>query len=222
MLRRILPYLIFGLYRLLKASWRIEIQHSNAFTNLLEQKKSFVVAHWHGDELAIVHLIPVYDVCVITSTSKDGDLVDKVVQLLGGHSVRGSSTRGGFSAVRGILRMAKQGLNPGVAVDGPKGPIYKVKAGVFEISKLTRLPIVPLAAHAESCWISHKSWNKTFLAKPFSRVSIYFGDPLPGLSPDEDPHSESRAQALEISLHYAKQHARESLAGGNTGLLASK
>ena len=138
----ILPRLALMLLRLLWWSWKIELIEPPLMKFYLKEKKPFLLAHWHGDELALLHLTSHYRIATITSTSKDGDLMTWIISQLGGTSSRGSSTRGGVTALRGLLKLLKSGnYNSSVAVDGPKGPIYKVKPGIFEIARLTAAPI---------------------------------------------------------------------------------
>lgn len=99
--------------------------------DLLARRSPIILAHWHGDELLLLSLIRRYKVATIASTSVDGDLMASLVGLMNGKVVRGSSTRGGAGALKGLMRLVRAGHNSSFAVDGPKGPIYKVKPGVL-------------------------------------------------------------------------------------------
>jgi lysophospholipid acyltransferase (LPLAT)-like uncharacterized protein len=178
----------------------------------LAEGKSVVFAHWHGDELAVISLLRHYKTGVITSTSKDGELMNTVVYLFGGRTSRGSSTRGGVSALKGILRLAREGWNPSVAVDGPKGPYHKVKPGVFEISKITGAPIFPLGISCDRQFVFKKAWNKAFLPLPFARVFCVWGEPLSPVNRDADAHDPDLARGLEKALADAGQQARNLIA----------
>jgi len=134
--------------------------------------------------------------------------MSKMVELYGAKTVRGSSTRQGTQALKGVLRLAKKGFRPSSAVDGPKGPIYKVKPGVFQISRLAQIPIVPLSFHASKSFIFRKSWNKAELPKPFSKVTVYLGEPLPTVTKAEDSRSPELAVKLEQALHDTKARAK--------------
>ena len=130
-----------------------------------------------------------------------------VVGLLGAKTSRGSSTRGGASALKGILRLARQGYRPSVAVDGPKGPLHKVKPGVFEISKLTGGKIYPLAAECDRKFVFKKSWNKAFLPLPFAKVVIVWGEGLPSVARGADVREPKLALDLEMAISDAKRQA---------------
>jgi lysophospholipid acyltransferase (LPLAT)-like uncharacterized protein len=206
------PWAGFLLYKALYFTWRIQIHESEDLQRARKENTPRVYAHWHGDELGILYLLEPYKSCAMISTSSDGAIMDRLVRLLGAETSRGSSTRGGISALRGILRLAKDGWSPSVAVDGPKGPYHKVKAGVFEIAKLTEAEIFPLTVACSNAWIFRKAWNKTYLPRPFARLSVVFGPALVRLTRADDAHDTGLASRLEIALSDAERHARHILA----------
>jgi lysophospholipid acyltransferase (LPLAT)-like uncharacterized protein len=206
--RVVIPYIVFAVYKLLFWSWRVRIIEAPEVTDMMRRQETFVIAHWHGDELGILHLLKPYNVSCIISTSKDGEIMNKAVQLLGAETVRGSSTRGGTQALKGIIRLKKRGRRPSVAVDGPKGPIYQVKPGVFQISRLTGLPIVPISFHATRFHRFAKAWNQSRLPLPFAKVTIVWGDPLPSVRKEQDPKDKTLSSQLKEAIDLAKERAR--------------
>ncbi len=207
--RQILPFIAFLFYKSLQLTWKIKIVEAPLVQQWRKKGQPFLIAHWHGDELGILHLLKEYHVACIISTSADGDIMNKAVKLLGGETVRGSSTRGGVGALKGIIGLKNKGWNPSVAVDGPKGPIYEVKPGIFQISRLAKLPIVPISYHASRFKIFEKSWNKTRLPLPFSTVVIEWGEPLPMVSKDIDPKSPELAEQLKNTINRVKKNCEE-------------
>lgn len=201
-----LPIAIYVFYRLLVASWRITLDESPDFRKALADRSPVILAHWHGDELALMHLLVRYRIATITSTSKDGELMNRVLSLMGVPTARGSSSRGGAGALRGIISYCRRnGNNVSFAVDGPKGPIYKAKPGVFEFSRLMNAPIYAVSVGVSSPWIFHRSWNKCVLPKFFSRVNITIQPALPEVCRNTDPRDPALAHRLESILNEGKQ-----------------
>ncbi|MES2856136.1 MAG: lysophospholipid acyltransferase family protein [Bdellovibrionota bacterium] len=208
----LIAYTAFLFYSALKLTWRIRIIEPESFKASYKSGRSLVFAHWHGDELGIVHLLGPYRAAAMVSTSKDGEIMDKVARLFGAVTSRGSSTRGGVSALKGILRLAKDGRHPSIAVDGPKGPLHKVKPGVFEISKLIDGEIFPVVAVADKKHIFERAWNKTFLPLPFATLVVVWGEPLPAVDRQADSRDPELARRLEQALANAKQQAWDLIA----------
>lgn len=192
----ILPWLVWAFYSLWSWTWRWSIHEPDSLKQGLEQKRPMIFAHWHGHELAIIPTVSRYKLATMTSTSKDGQLVDFVIRKLGGATSRGSSTRGGIRALKGLIRLVQQGRPASMAVDGPKGPIYRVKPGVFELSRLAHAPIYPVGVSVDRYICFERSWNKAILPKPFARISIYFLEAWPVL----DKQTDLKAPKLQDQL----------------------
>lgn len=203
----ILPIIVFVFYRTLSATWRVRIIEPDSLKQSLKNRESVIFAHWHGDELALLHTVKRYRVATIASQSKDGELMNTVLKWLGARTSRGSSTRGGVQALKGLLRLLKDGGNCSFAVDGPKGPLHKVKPGVFELSRMVSAPIYAGGIAVDRAIHFPKSWNKTFLPKPFAKVIIYWHNPMNPVPREGDARNPDLALELESLLHEARQQA---------------
>lgn len=210
--RYILPWLVFFIYRLWSATWRQTVVLAPAVSQAEKENRKVIFAHWHGDELVTISFVTRFKIATMTSTSKDGELIDFVLKKLGGDSSRGSSTRGGVGALKGLIRLLKSGKhNASFAVDGPKGPIYQVKPGIFELSKLTGTAIVPMGVAVSSAKVFEKAWNKAFLPWPFARVVTVFTEPFPAIPRDSDVTNEEWCEKLRTALFDARQQALKKL-----------
>jgi lysophospholipid acyltransferase (LPLAT)-like uncharacterized protein len=197
--RFILPRLVYLLYRLWSFTWRIRVDAPEKLLEIKNSKEPLIFAHWHRDELALVHFVPSYRIATMTSTSRDGQLMDYVIRKLGGATSKGSSTRGGATALKGLTRLMQAGYNASMAVDGPRGPIYKVKPGVFELSQLAGAWIAPTGVAISSSFVFQKSWNKARLPKPFARIIVSFGK-ITRIKSDEEARSPHLAEELARQL----------------------
>lgn len=207
-----LPLLVFVIYRSLKLTWKITLIEPPEMKSALRERKPFILAHWHGDEIVLMQLLGRYRIATIVSTSKDGEMMNTLIHMFGAVSSRGSSTRGAVGALKGLIRLVRDGHNCSFAVDGPKGPIYKVKPGVFETSRMLDLPIYWAGVACDRAFEFPKSWNKTYLPKPFAKVRIEWHGPSPAITEAQDPRDPELATRLEVQLNAAKQQALGSIA----------
>ncbi|MBC7742767.1 MAG: DUF374 domain-containing protein [Bdellovibrionaceae bacterium] len=203
----ILGFLIWIIYRSLYYTWTIKVLDDEDLASDRRDNNTFILAHFHGDELALVGLTPQYRIATMTSTSKDGELMNAVLLFMGGRTSRGSSTRGGVSALKGLITLMKSGWNSSVAVDGPKGPLYEVKPGIFELSRFTKAKIYAGGVFCDRAWHFPKSWNKTYLPKPFAKIQVVWLGPIGPITKEDDPRSADLAKALQNQLFAARQHA---------------
>ena len=144
----------------------------------LESGQPGIIAMYHGRFGGIAHFYK--DKSKITglvSLNRDGEFLARFGKALGWNIVRGSAT---YKAVEGALQLidaAKAGQSPCITVDGPKGPIYKVKPGVVRLSEITGLPIIPFVSTPREGLVL-KSWDKMtggYWGAPFVYV---LGDPI--------------------------------------------
>lgn len=209
--RYVLPWIAFVLYRLWSASWRMRCVESEGMKRARAAGEPLIYAHWHGDELMIFPLVGPYKIATMTSTSKDGELVDFAIRKMGAATSRGSSTRGGIGALKGLIRLMNDGWNASMAVDGPKGPLHKVKPGVFELSRLAKAKIVPMGAAPAKSITFKKSWNKARLPLPFSKLVVWFNEPIEAVTREQSPHDPKLIATLESEIAKACQAAQNAL-----------
>lgn len=213
MREKILAWIVWIFYKSLLMTWKIELNESPEMQDFVKNKKPFILAHWHGDELALVHLAARYKLATLASKSKDGGLMSFVLTRLGATTVRGSSSRNAVGGLLALMRLIKKGAASSFAVDGPKGPRYKAKAGIVEASKNLKVPIICGSAAADRAWVFEKAWNKAFLPKPFARVVIVWAPPYELLPEDTVPTDPALLARIETSIHAAKQQALGIIAG---------
>lgn len=181
----------------------------------MSKNEPVILAHWHGDELALINTVKRYKIATIASQSKDGEIMANVLKWLGARTSRGSSTRGGVQALKGLIRLLKDGGNCSFAVDGPKGPIHKVKPGVFELSRIIHSPIYACGVYCDRAIHFPRSWNKTYLPKPFAKIVIFWTSPLNEVTKEVDPRDPDLALELENLLHHARRQALKFVAQNN-------
>ena len=131
--------------RALRATLRIRHVRAKNIT----ATPQYILAFWHRHLLLMFYCAYRSPMTIIISQSKDGEYVARVLASYGIETARGSSTRGGTGAFRGLLRWAREGKNIAFTPDGPKGPAQVVKDGVIVAAKATGLPIIPVAFAAK-------------------------------------------------------------------------
>lgn len=204
--------LIFVVYRVITFTWRIDKNHNPELDDDIKNGRPIVFAFWHGHEIAMISYSKYYKFATMTSLSSDGQLMEKVLTWMGAKTSKGSSSRSAVQGLKGLIRIAKSGYIPVVPVDGPRGPIYEPKPGVFELSRLLNAKIYPGGVAASSSILFQKSWNKTFLPHPFARVYLHWGKPFDPITKDIDPRDPELAKRLKNAINAAGQLALKEIA----------
>jgi lysophospholipid acyltransferase (LPLAT)-like uncharacterized protein len=137
--------------------------------------KNLIYACFHQDDLSCIPYFQDKNIGVMVSASKDGRMLAAALEHFGYQTVMGSSHRRAVAGLLAAMRMVQVGHKFTIAIDGPRGPIYKVKEGITHLSDKTRSPIVPVRARAHCAFVFKKSWSRNTLPLPFSRVEIHLG-----------------------------------------------
>lgn len=204
--------LIVSCYSVLSSLWRVR---EKGRLDLRPQQNGRVFAHWHGDELLMLKMGQFKKMAVMASKSRDGELMKRVLELLGFQVVRGSSSRGGAAGLKGLLDLMKtQDCPTSLAVDGPRGPVYEVKPGIFALAQKTGKAIVPTAGFATRKIVFKKSWNQCFLPLPFSKCVVVYGEPLWVSENAGEEEFESLALELRTRLMELKDKAQSIATNG--------
>lgn len=133
---------------------------------------------WHGRLLPLTYFHRGKRIATLISQSSDGEYIARVVERWGYTAIRGSSSRGGSSALREMVKLARTGRALAITPDGPRGPRQKLKAGVLTLAQLTGEPIVPLSASATRAWWVDARWDLFLVPKPFATVYVRYADPV--------------------------------------------
>ena len=172
-----------ALARMLLATCRIERVEGEAHLDaLLADDTAMLPCCWHQRlSLCVGYLLQArsrgLEPGFLVSPSRDGELVARVVSGLGATVLRGSATRTGAQALRGLYTQLRAGVSPIIHPDGPHGPGYEVKSGSVMLAQMTRAPMLPLSFSADRYW-QLGSWDALIVPKPFARVVITIGEPV--------------------------------------------
>lgn len=189
-----------ALLRLLGATWRITRIGSVAeYDARLAKGERCIYALWHARLLSLVFTHRGRGAAVLVSRHRDGELIARIIEKLGYATARGSSTRGGEEGLRELLDWAERGRLLAITPDGPRGPAERVKAGLVFLASRTGYPIVPVASAARPAW-RLRSWDGFRVPRPFARVLIAYGPPIP-VPPDLDRDAlEGTRLAVETAI----------------------
>jgi lysophospholipid acyltransferase (LPLAT)-like uncharacterized protein len=160
------------------ATCRIETNGEEHYRKLIRAGQPVVFVVWHGRLLAGAYHQRGNGLVALISEHRDGEYIARVVRRWGYGTIRGSSTRGGTGALRGLLREVRHGRSVVLTPDGPQGPREVMKPGALVVSQLSGAPIVPVATGADRAWSIAAGWDRFQVPKPFSRVQLSYGTPI--------------------------------------------
>ncbi|MFG0261371.1 MAG: DUF374 domain-containing protein [Novipirellula sp. JB048] len=137
----------------------------------------------------------------MVSRSTDGEIVAPLLRFCGHEPVRGSSgasRKGGTTALNQMIRRVNEGQVATLAIDGPRGPRGRVYGGAAMLGMKTNAAVLPAIVIPRRRWILKSTWDRLQFPLPFTRVDVYFGDPL---RPGAGESLEAFTLRIEAELH---------------------
>jgi lysophospholipid acyltransferase (LPLAT)-like uncharacterized protein len=134
---------------------------------------------------------------LLISASFDGELIARTIEGMGYETVRGSSSRAGAGGLRVLARAVRDGATAVIPGDGPRGPRYLLKPGITKLAQITQLPVNTFYLLPQRTW-TLRSWDALMVPKPFSRVVMVWGRPVP--PPESNDAEEYVRLAVEATL----------------------
>jgi lysophospholipid acyltransferase (LPLAT)-like uncharacterized protein len=164
-----------ALFRTLRIQYLVGVPNTNPYSN--DGTEGFIYCVWH-DAIAF----PMFAgrhvrTAALVSRNYDGSHLAAGLKILGISLVRGSSSRGGATAVRELLRLP---VNTHLVLtpDGPRGPRRQAKLGLIFLASQSKRGIVPTAFSATRYWKIPGKWTDLTIPKPFTRVYALSGVPI--------------------------------------------
>ena len=135
----------------------------------------------------------------LISHHSDGEIISRSAKLLGYETIRGSTSKGGLSAFRKLIRLLRDGSDIVLSPDGPRGPRYRVQRGIVHLARLSGAPILPMAFSSSKKRIFN-SWDAFLLPVPFSRGIFAWGEPVFVEDNSDEEYIEHKRDLLEREL----------------------
>lgn len=199
------PFVAFfahwGIRAILKTC-KIEIHGKE---HLLENatKEPCILALWHNRLAPTAPLLerfaPMFTYAPVISNSRDGELlVNFTKQYKQCQPIRVVHKKRHQALTEMIDTLQKKRAIIVITPDGPRGPPYKVKPGIFTAAKATKAKIIPFTWQSSLFW-ELNTWDRMRIPKPFSKVTVTVGEPLATYgSEDEKSH-----EMIEKELHFS-------------------
>jgi lysophospholipid acyltransferase (LPLAT)-like uncharacterized protein len=183
--QRWLPYLYGKLGKwflhVLAFTCRFQVEGLDSFLKAASTQKC-VLIFWHNRLAMIAEIMsrhaPQFRYAAVISNSRDGEMIAVLANSYRqARSIR-VSHHSRSAALHTIVRELKKGREILVITpDGPRGPLYEVKAGVVVAARESEAQVVPLSWTSSACW-KLPTWDSFMIPKPFSTIYVKIGAPI--------------------------------------------
>ncbi len=209
---KIVIRLIWLIVLLWSKTIRFRMVNKEIQDRLIAQGQNCIYAFWHGSLLMLLKSHHDSGLLIPVSESRDGEFITRVITTFGFEVARGSSKRKGHRALYSLITRMRKGKNVGITVDGPRGPLHKVKKGALFLAAVSKAPIVPVATAVKHAWIPKRSWDRLIVPFPFTEGLIMLGEPIYVQDTSEEA-IEAGQKTLEADLIKLTQAAQAHISG---------
>ena len=177
MVHRLLGFSGARVLRLGMATLRSKVRYHDPTVDPVHPRcrRKYIFLSWHEYMLAIASARGNCGMTVLASQHGDAAVISHAARNLGWEIIRGSSTRGGLTALRKMMRANETHLN--FTPDGPRGPRRTVAPGAIYLASKLGMPLVCCAYGYDRPMRFH-SWDRFAVPRPFSRVRGVIGPPV--------------------------------------------
>jgi lysophospholipid acyltransferase (LPLAT)-like uncharacterized protein len=206
----VVAWLAATFIRLVGATLRITISYEEGAIQGLDEIHPGIFPFWHRCVLPATWLFRRRELAVLTSQSRDGEYIARVISRFGFLPVRGSSSRGGQRALLELNTLLAEAHGVAFTIDGPRGPRYVAKKGPVWLARMSGVPITAFYVAVERAWVL-PTWDALLVPKPFSRVYVRVARKI-FVAPDADDAAMERYQAeMQAALERVTEAAEAEL-----------
>jgi lysophospholipid acyltransferase (LPLAT)-like uncharacterized protein len=193
-------------------SVRTRVVGAERFEGMRTSGEGGIIVIWHGVTVLPIFFCRHKGLWAIISTSKDGELQNRLVQSRGYKTIRGSSGAHGVRAFLGAVKRIQDGAVIAVTPDGPRGPAKVVQHGSVLLAERAQCMVLPVGVACEPAKRLH-SWDRHMIPMPFSRAVIVFGEPLRVGASETDEERTQWAEVVAQAINDADAEAERVLTG---------
>jgi lysophospholipid acyltransferase (LPLAT)-like uncharacterized protein len=204
MLLKIIPAIAYLIIYVVSKTLRLKITGAKQIIEAKKTGKNFIFAFWHNQ----FFIMPYYyvkkigrsPISVLTSKSKDGEYISRLLYKFGFSTTRGSTSLGGETALRLLIKEIEKGNDVAVTPDGPRGPRHIIQEGIITLSSVTGCPIV-LAGYKVKRKKILNTWDKFIIPCPFTSGILTTIGPISIPKNISDSRKEEIRKSLEKTLN---------------------
>lgn len=128
-----------------------------------------VFLFWHEYICYPFYLRGNCNIAMLVSQHQDAEWLSQAARHMGYQTIRGSTNRGGVSALRKLFRTSRQ-MNLAITPDGPRGPRRVLAPGPIYLSSRLGIPLIAAGIGYDQPWRNPWSWDQFALPRPYSRA----------------------------------------------------
>jgi lysophospholipid acyltransferase (LPLAT)-like uncharacterized protein len=200
--------LVFWGIKILGSTTKLEEANAEIPRSFWRRGVPGIGAFWHGRIFLMPLVYKGKKPAILISPHRDARALAQALGHFGFRVILGSTYQDNISAFRKLIRASKDGLDPVIVPDGPRGPSQRAQPGIIELARLTGMAIVPVTFSASRKHF-FRTWDQFLLPYPFSKCICIWGEPIQVNPHGDAVHVEEMRALLERRLNEITKRADE-------------
>ena len=180
--------------RFVRLTGRWDVRGWENIQSSIDANRPMIICFWHSRLIANAFVWksdkPLHQ---LSTPHRDGKIAAGAYNRLGIKTIWGSTSKGGSSAIRGILKVLKTGGVVSITPDGPRGPRQRMQSSAIDIARISGAVLVPVSNSMTPAKVLG-TWDRMLVPLPFARGVFEMGPPI------EVPQGATAEQLEEIRI----------------------
>ena len=185
-LRRMEGTLLHLYFRSVVATARYTIIGEENLQAALEDSRPILWGCWHGLNMAFMqygarHFDPAQFTVIIVGDER-GEVLAELGRRIGSEptavDMEGNPVASG-RAVLTLIKKMRKGQQTLICPDGPDGPAFSTKDGIFFLAQKAQANIIPWGCWTTQAYV-RKRWDHFLVPLPYARITVVIGKPHSG------------------------------------------
>lgn len=181
LVRKLGVWIFKAIVRLILLSCKVQYHGLNHLMNATKKGRLAVIL-WHNRLILIADILsrltPKINYATVVSNSRDGKwIADLTYSYKNGRVISVPHDARGAALVELSNTLKRRNQVVIITPDGPKGPPYKVKQGIAWAAVNSEASVISFSWKSTNTWYL-KTWDKMAIPKPFSKIDVFFGEPI--------------------------------------------
>jgi hypothetical protein len=198
------PPLYVAYMRFVWATSTVEVRDFGRLQRLADEHDGAIALLWHEEVFSVPFGYPWVGVQghALVSVADAGEVLARILVRCGYVVSRGGSTTSRSRRREGVIDELVEYMQThprvlyGLAVDGGKGPPYRMKTGGVVVAATCQKPLALVRTWYRRM-IRMRSWDRTALPLPWNHIIYYYRGPY---FPPKDPNDREALEALHRRL----------------------
>lgn len=203
---RVADCVFFALIGMVCRTVRWETRGMQHLESIFDGGRRAIFTFWHSCIFSATWVWRKRGIVVMSSQSRDGEFVGRVIQRFGYGTARGSSSRRAGRALAEMAECLDVGIDVAFTIDGPRGPAFVAKTGAVTLAKHTGHAVLPFHITGRRRVVL-PSWDRTEIVAPFTKGLVLIGEPISLPRESSEAVVEQVQAALQSSLDDLRRQA---------------